>query len=60
MTRIEREAYRAGRQWLRDNRERKDDDLQSYAMDLAQASGLDADWVYEGMVDESDFQNGRR
>jgi hypothetical protein len=62
MNRVEREAYNAGRQWVRDNKETlaPGQDLQSQAMDLAQGSGIDADWVYEGMTDEQDYMEGKR
>lgn len=62
MRKSDREAYDAGRQCVRDNKETltPGQDLQSQAMDLAQWSGIDADYVYEGMLDEQALQEGKR
>ncbi len=54
MKRDQRDAYNAGRDWVKDNKESltKTQDLQSQAMDLAQGAGLDPEYVYEGMLAE--------
>lgn len=57
-----RAAIRAGRAYVADNwgeAVTADTDLQSEAMDLAAGTGLDADYIYEGMRREQDKRAGK-